>query len=63
MDDTGRIVLTDAIRDHCGITDSVAFMGRRHFFQIWEPSRFELHRAQMRARVLERRQAARQAMS
>ena len=56
FDSEGRIMVTDFIRAHTGITDRVAFVGRSHFFQLWEPSRFEAHRAEARARLTARRQ-------
>ncbi|SJZ63910.1 division/cell wall cluster transcriptional repressor MraZ [Consotaella salsifontis] len=51
FDSEGRITVTDFIRTHTGITDRVAFVGRNDFFQLWEPSQFEAHRAQARARL------------
>ncbi|GGD92404.1 transcriptional regulator MraZ [Aureimonas endophytica] len=58
VDPEGRIAVTDFIRSHTGITDRVAFVGRNHFFQLWEPSRFEAHRAKARERLLALRRAA-----
>lgn len=58
IDQDGRITVTDFIREHTGITTDAAFVGRGHFFQIWEPERFSAYRAQARARLLELRQAA-----
>ncbi|ALN74102.1 MULTISPECIES: division/cell wall cluster transcriptional repressor MraZ [unclassified Aureimonas] len=55
FDAEGRIMVTDFIRSHTGITDRVAFVGRNHFFQLWEPSRFEAYRAEARARLTARR--------
>lgn len=51
LDGEGRIILTDQIRAHTGIIDEVAFVGRGHFFQMWEPERFQAYRSQARARV------------
>lgn len=59
LDDTGRMVLPDFVRDHAGITDQVAFVGRRHFFSMWEPSRFSTYREEVRQSVLEKRKAGR----
>lgn len=56
FDGEGRIMVTDFIRSHTGITDRVAFVGRNHFFQLWEPSQFEAYRAEARARLTARRQ-------
>jgi MraZ protein len=40
VDGEGRIVLTEPLKSHAGIADEVAFAGRGHKFQIWEPGRF-----------------------
>ncbi|KTQ94098.1 cell division protein MraZ [Aureimonas ureilytica] len=55
FDAEGRIMVSDFIRSHTGITDRVTFVGRNHFFQLWEPSRFEAYRAEARARLTARR--------
>lgn len=52
FDAEGRITVNDFIRSHTGITDKVTFVGRNTFFQLWEPSRFEEHRAAARARLI-----------
>ena len=54
VDTEGRIILTGHLRAHTGIEDEVAFVGRGHFFQLWEPKRFELYREESRnkARLL-----------
>jgi len=51
IDGDGRIVLTDAVRQHTGITDSVAFVGRGAFFQMWEPQKFSTYRKEARQRI------------
>ena len=58
LDQDGRITVNDFIREHTGITTEIAFVGRGHFFQIWEPQRFSAYRADARRRLLELRQAA-----
>jgi MraZ protein len=58
LDQDGRITVNDFIREHTGITTDVAFVGRGHFFQIWEPEQFSGYRAEARARLLKLRQAA-----
>ncbi len=55
FDGEGRIMVTDFVRSHTGIEDRVAFVGRNDFFQLWEPERFEVHRAEARARLAARR--------
>ena len=51
IDGDGRIVLGDDIREHTGIDGRVAFVGRGHFFQMWEPGRFKAYRNEARAMV------------
>lgn len=56
-DGEGRISVTDFIREHTGITDEVAFVGRGHFFQMWEPEGFRAFREEVRARLRAQREA------
>lgn len=58
LDQDGRITVNDFIREHTGIISEIAFVGRGHFFQMWEPRRFDAYRADARARLLKVRQAA-----
>lgn len=58
LDQDGRITVTDFIREHTGIGETVAFVGRGQFFQIWEPSRFADYRTQVRDRLLKMRRDA-----
>lgn len=51
IDGEGRVVLTDELKTHGGITDSVAFVGLGHKFQIWEPQRLRAHLAKATATV------------
>ena len=55
IDGEGRVVLSDLVLEHTGITDTVSFVGRGHFFQIWEPERFNVYRIEARAKVAELR--------
>ena len=55
IDGDGRIILNDAIREHAGISDQVAFVGRGHFFQMWEPDKFKTYQQKTRAKALEMR--------
>lgn len=57
IDSEGRIIITDVIRDQTGITDRAAFVGRGHFFQIWEPDRFLAYREEARKQVAAMRRA------
>ena len=58
IDSDGRITVTDFIREHTGITDQVAFVGRGHFFQMWEPERLKTYRDGVRQRLRAMREAA-----
>jgi MraZ protein len=40
IDNEGRVVLTDAHKNHAGIQEAVVFVGLGHKFRIWEPGRF-----------------------
>lgn len=51
IDGDGRIMLNEQLREHAGITDQVAFVGRGHFFQMWAPERFSKYREEARAKV------------
>ncbi len=55
IDGDGRIVLSEAICEHAKISDSVAFVGRGHFFQIWQPELFKAYQNETRAKALELR--------
>jgi len=56
IDGDGRIVLSDTLREHTGITEQVAFVGRGTFFQMWEPEKFATYRREARARILQMKQ-------
>ena len=58
LDKDGRITVTDFIREHTGITDEVAFVGRGHFFQMWQPEKFHAHREEVRERLRAVREAS-----
>jgi MraZ protein len=40
LDGEGRFMVTDLMRRHAGVTESVVFVGMDHKFQIWSPERF-----------------------
>lgn len=44
IDQDGRTVLSEAIKEHAGVTDRVTFVGHGFKFQIWEPERFLAYR-------------------
>lgn len=53
VDTEGRVILTESVKDHAGIADSVTFVGLGHKFQIWRPDRFRAHLEEARAKVRE----------
>jgi MraZ protein len=61
LDGEGRVILTDALKTHAGISDAVAFAGLGHKFQIWEPERFraELAEATEKVRALKKQLSSR----
>jgi MraZ protein len=56
IDAEGRVSLTEALKQHAGVTDAVAFVGLGHKFQIWEPGRLraQLAEASEKVRALKR---------
>jgi MraZ protein len=50
-DKEGRIMLPEILTAHAGLSDSVAFMGLGHIFQIWEPKAAERRRIEARERA------------
>ena len=54
IDGEGRVVLSENLKRHAGITETVAFVGLGTKFQIWEPGRFksELAEATQTVRAL-----------
>ncbi len=53
VDAEGRVVLTESLKAHAGITDQVTFVGQGSKFQMWEPGRFAARREEARNRVRE----------
>jgi len=51
IDQDGRVVLSDAIKEHAGIAERAAFVGQGYKFQIWEPERFAAYREEAKNRV------------
>jgi transcriptional regulator MraZ len=51
IDGEGRVVLPEALKNHAGVVDAVAFVGLGHKFQIWEPDRFRAHLAEATGKV------------
>ena len=61
IDGEGRIVLTETLKSHAAITDTVTFVGLGHKFRIWEPGRFrtELTEATEKVRAFKQELGAR----
>ena len=51
FDGDGRIILPPSLREHAGITNQAAFVGRGNRFQIWEPAAAEAFKRQSRERA------------
>jgi MraZ protein len=51
IDGEGRVTLTEPLKSHASIADAVAFAGRGHKFQIWEPERFRAELAEATEKV------------
>jgi MraZ protein len=51
IDSEGRVQLTETLKAHAAITDTVSFVGLGHKFQIWEPDRFRAELAEATAKV------------
>src|SRR5262245_45454654 len=58
LDQDGCITINDFIRGLTGLSVEVEFVGRGHFFLIWEPDRLKAYGAEVRARLMKIRQAA-----
>lgn len=52
IDADGRIMISDMVRDHTGVTDEITFAGLGYKFQLWQPERFREHRAEAQKRAL-----------
>jgi MraZ protein len=63
IDGEGRVVLTESLKAHAGISDAASFVGLGHKFRIWEPSRFraELAEATEKVRAFKQELGARMA--
>ncbi|MBP5215634.1 MAG: division/cell wall cluster transcriptional repressor MraZ [Alphaproteobacteria bacterium] len=55
FDSTGRIMLSDKLLKHAGITDTAVFVGKGRKFQIWNPENWEKEEKRIRAEVLKNR--------
>lgn len=50
-DSEGRIILSENLKAHAGVTDTASFVGLGHKFQIWEPERLRAHLAEANDKV------------
>lgn len=48
LDQEGRLMITEFIRDFTGISTDVTFVGRSDHFQLWEPATFAERQRQAR---------------
>ena len=51
IDTEGRVVLSENLKTHAGISDGLTFVGLGHKFRIWEPSRFRAELAEATEKV------------
>jgi transcriptional regulator MraZ len=50
IDGEGRVILPEALKEHAGIAEEVAFVGRGAMFELWNPARYREHGAAVRER-------------
>ena len=55
FDSTGRVVLTEKLLEHAGITDTAVFVGKGRKFQIWNPKNWEKEEKRIREDALKNR--------
>lgn len=55
FDSEGRITLTEDLKRHAELEDSVAFVGRGPTFQLWNPQKFTAYQESARQRLRERK--------
>lgn len=55
FDSTGRILLSEKLLKHAGITDTAVFVGKGRKFQIWSPENWEKEEQRIRAEVMKNR--------
>ncbi|MEE6207954.1 MAG: division/cell wall cluster transcriptional repressor MraZ [Alphaproteobacteria bacterium] len=55
FDSTGRIMLSEKLLKHAGITDTAVFVGKGRKFQIWNPENWEKEEQRIREEVLKNR--------
>ena len=55
IDQDGRTIIPDRLREHANITKEVTFVGLGIKFQIWEPGQFEAYREKSRGQMADLR--------
>ena len=55
FDADGRILLPQILCDHAQVNDTIAFVGRGHTFQLWQPQTFEVMQSEARQRMKDQR--------
>ena len=55
FDSTGRIMLSDKLLSHAGITDTAVFVGKGRKFQIWNPENWAKEEQKIRERIMQTR--------
>ena len=55
IDNDGRIILPEAMREHAKITDHVTFVGMGDKFRIWSPQILEEYMAEARIKAISHR--------
>lgn len=55
LDQDGRVVLSDVLRQHADLDGHAVFVGLGDKFQVWNPENFEAHLALAREKVREHR--------
>jgi MraZ protein len=53
IDQDGRVVLPDSLREHAGIGDEAIFVGVGDKFFLWSPERYEAYRQEARRNAKE----------
>lgn len=51
FDSTGRIMLSEKLLKHAGITDSAVFVGKGRKFQIWSEKNWQKEEARIREKI------------
>ena len=55
FDSTGRIMLSEKLLKHAGITNAAVFVGKGRKFKIWNPENWEKEEAKIRAEIFKKR--------